>query len=78
VVLPTLILIAAAFVVLDRFPRRSRLPVPMLILSLAALAAARICWVLDVAGKFSGPDTWPQAHAVWNLLTALSLATIYL
>jgi len=40
--------------------------------------AARICWVLDVAGKFSGPDAWLQGHAVWHLLTALSLAAIYL
>jgi hypothetical protein len=49
-----------------------------MILSLAALVAARICWVMDVAGKFSGPDTWLQGHAVWHLLTALSLAAIYL
>jgi len=47
-------------------------------LSLAALVAARICWVMDVKGTFSGPDTWLQGHAVWHLLTALSLATIYL
>jgi hypothetical protein len=78
VVLPTLILIVAAFAVLDRFQRRSRLSVPMLILSVAALVAARICWVMDVAGKFGGPDTWFQGHAVWHLLTALSLAAIYL
>ena len=78
VVLPTLILIVAAFAVLDRFQRRSRLSVPLLILSLAALVAARLCWVMDVKGTFSGPDTWFQGHAVWHLLTALSLATIYL
>jgi hypothetical protein len=78
VVLPTLILIVAVFVVLDRFQRRRRLSVPLMLLSLVALVAARICWVLDVAGKFSGPDTWLQGHAVWHLLTALSLASIYL
>jgi len=78
VVLPTLILIVAAFAVLDRFQRRSRLSVPLLLLSLAGLVAARICWVMDVKGTFSGPDTWLQGHAVWHLLTALSLATIYL
>jgi hypothetical protein len=33
---------------------------------------------MDVVGKFSGPDTWLQGHAMWHLLTALSLATIYL
>ena len=78
VVLPTLILIVAAFAVLDRLQHRSRLSVPLMILSLAALVAARICWVMDVGGKLSGPDTWLQGHAVWHLLTALSLATIYL
>ena len=78
VVLPTLILIVAAFVVVDRFQRRRRLSVPLMIVSLAALVAARICWVMDVKGSFSGPDTWLQGHAVWHLLTALSLATIYL
>ena len=78
VVLPTLILIVAAFVVADRFQRRRRLSVPLMILSLAALVAARVCWVMDVHGTFSGPDTWLQGHAVWHLLTALSLATIYL
>jgi predicted membrane channel-forming protein YqfA (hemolysin III family) len=78
VVLPTLILIVAAFVVADWFQRRRRLSVPLMILSLAALVAARVCWVMDVKGTFSGPDTWLQGHAVWHLLTALSLATIYL
>jgi hypothetical protein len=78
VVLPTLILIVAAFAVLDRFQRRSRLSVPLLLLALAGLVAARICWVMDVKGTFSGPDTWFQGHALWHLLTALSLATIYL
>jgi hypothetical protein len=78
VVLPTLILMVAVFAVLDRFQRRSRLSVPLLILSLAALVAARVCWVMDVKGSFSGPDTWFQGHAVWHLLTALSLAAIYL
>jgi predicted membrane channel-forming protein YqfA (hemolysin III family) len=78
VVLPTLILIVAAFAVVDRFQRCRKLSVPLMLLSLAVLVAARICWVLDVAGKFSGPDTWLQGHAVWHLLTALSLASIYL
>lgn len=78
VVLPTLILIVAAFAVLDRFQRRSKLSVLLMILSLAALVAARICWVMDVKGTFSGPDRWFQGHAVWHVLTALSLATIYL
>ena len=77
VVLPTLILIVTAFGVLDRFLRRCRLSVPLMILSAVALVGARICWQLDVAGKFSGPDTWLQGHAVWHLLTGLSLASMY-
>ena len=77
-VLPTLILIVAAFAVIDRFQRRRKLSVPLMLLSLAALVAARICWVMDVKGSFSGPDAWLQGHAVWHVLTALSLAAIYL
>jgi predicted membrane channel-forming protein YqfA (hemolysin III family) len=78
VVLPALILTVAVFAIMDRFQRRRRLFVPWLIVSTLALVAARICWEMDVAGKFSGPDTWFQGHAVWHLLTAISLATMYL
>jgi hypothetical protein len=42
-----------------------------------ALLAARIGWVLHVAERFSSPDAWLPGHAVWHLLTALSLASIY-
>ncbi len=77
-VLPTLILMVAAFAVLDRFRSGTRMAGRWLVLSMAALVAARICWQLDVAKKFSGPDTWFQGHAVWHLLTALSLASTYL
>ena len=78
VVLPTLILTVAVFAILDRFQRRCKLAVPLMLLSTVALVGARICWLLDVAGNFSGPDTWLQGHAVWHLLTALSLASTYL
>lgn len=78
VVLPTLILTVGAFALLDRFRPEHRLTLRWLVLSTVALMAARVCWQLDVAGKFSGPDGWLQGHAVWHLLTGLSLASVYL
>jgi len=78
VVLPTLILTVGAFALLDRFRPRQKLVLRWLGLSTLALVAARICWQLDVAGKFSGPDAWLQGHAIWHLLTGLSLACMYL
>jgi predicted membrane channel-forming protein YqfA (hemolysin III family) len=77
-VLPTLILIVGAFALLDRFRPRRQMAVRWLALSTVALVAGRICWQLDVAGKFSGPDACLQGHAVWHLLTGLSLAGMYL
>ena len=73
-----LLLVVTGFALLDRFQLRRKLPVPLMFPSGVALVAARICWQLDVAGKFSGPDTWLQGHAVWHLLTGPSLAGIYL
>lgn len=77
VMLPTLILIVTAFTLLDRFLPRRKFAVRWMVFSALALGVARICWQLDVAGKFSGPDTWLQGHAVWHLLTGLSLACTY-
>jgi hypothetical protein len=78
VVLPTLILIVGGFALLERFRSHCKLAYRWLVLATAALIAARICWKLDVAKKFSGPDTWLQGHVLWHLLTALSLASMYL
>ena len=78
VVLPTLILTVTGFALLDRFLPRRQFMVRWMILSGVALVSARVCWQLDVAGKFSGPDTWLQGHAVWHLLTGLSLGCMYL
>ena len=77
VVLPTLILTVGTFALLDRFRPQCRLTLRWLVLSTLALLAARICWLLDVAGKVSGSDAWLQGHAVWHLLTALSLTSMY-
>jgi hypothetical protein len=73
-----LILSVSGFGLLDLLRPRSRLAIRWLVISGVALVAAHICWRLDVAGKFSGPDTWLQGHSVWHLLTGLSLAGIYL
>ena len=77
VVLPSLILTVAVFAVLDRFQPRHKLFFPLMLLSAVMLVAARFCWQLDVAGKFSGPEALLQGHAVWHLLTALSLASMF-
>ena len=78
VVLTNLILTVTVFVLVDLFWRRRGMPVSLMVSAGVTLVAARVCWLLDAAGKFSGPDTWLQGHAVWHLLTALSLARIYL
>ena len=76
-VLSTLILSVTVLAVLEEFIRRRRKTFWWLILSFATLVGARVCWELDVAKKFSGPDACLQGHAVWHLLSALSLATMY-
>lgn len=43
------------------------------------LAAGIACRQSDVAGSFPvGPESWLQGHALWHLLTAAALATLYL
>ena len=76
-VLSTLILSLTVLAVLKEFIRRRRKTFWWLVLSFATLVGARVCWQLDVAKKFSGPDACLQGHAVWHLLSALSLATMY-
>lgn len=78
VVLPALLLTVGAFAWLDRLRPRRQMALRWLGLSTVALVAARLCWQLDVAGKFSGPDAWLQGHALWHLLTGFSLASMYL
>jgi len=76
-VLSNLILSVTVLSLLEEFIRRRRKTFWWLILSFATLVGARICWELDVAKKFSGPDACLQGHAVWHLLSALSLASLY-
>ena len=43
------------------------------------LAAGIACRQSDVARSFPvGPESWLQGHALWHLLTAAALATLYL
>ncbi len=78
VVLPSLILAVLALGVSDRFQSRWRFAGGWLIAGTIALVIGVVCRQLDVAGRFSGPDTWFQGHSWWHLLTGLSLACIYL
>ncbi|KAB2667654.1 MAG: ceramidase [Verrucomicrobia bacterium] len=77
-VLGTLILAVPLFAVLDQFRVRRTFAARWLAFATVALAAAVACRQLDVAGRFSGPDAWLQGHALWHVLTALSLAFAYL
>ena len=76
-VLSNLILSVTVLSLLEEFIRRRRKTFWWLILSFATLVGARVCWELDVAKKFSGPDACLQGHAVWHLLSALSLGCLY-
>ncbi len=43
------------------------------------LAAGIVCRQTDVAGRFPvGPDSWLQGHALWHVLTAAALFSLYL
>jgi hypothetical protein len=77
VVLCTLIATVGLFAGLDRFQASRKLDVRWLGWSSAALVAAVACRQLDVAGRFTGPDAWLQGHALWHLLTSLSLGCMY-
>jgi len=46
-----------------------------IVLSAVSLALAFYIWNLDRAGKFSYPDSWFQGHAIWHLLTAITLGS---
>ena len=72
-VLSTLIACVALCAVLDRFRTSRKLDLRWLGWSGTALIAAVICRQLDIAGRFTGPDAWLQGHALWHLLTGLSL-----
>jgi hypothetical protein len=76
-VLSTLILSMTILSVLEELVRRRRKTFTWLIFAVATLVSARACWELDVAKKFSAPDSCLQGHAIWHFLTALSLGGLY-
>jgi predicted membrane channel-forming protein YqfA (hemolysin III family) len=78
VVLPVLILAVGGFAVLDLFRADGRRALRWFALAGVALALAVVCRQIDVAGRFSGPDSWLQGHAFWHLLTSGSLGCMYL
>lgn len=43
------------------------------IMSSLAFIVAYAIWNLTNAGRFSGPEAWLQGHAVWHVLTGVSL-----
>ena len=77
-VLPVLILAVGGFAVLDHFRADGPRALFWMALAGVALALAVVCRQLDVAGRFSGPDSWLQGHAFWHLLTSGSLGCMYL
>lgn len=76
-VLGSLILAVGAGGLLDLLCSRGRMRFRWLAWSTGALVIGVACRQLDVAGRFSGPDTWLQGHALWHILTALSLGLVY-
>lgn len=77
IVLKSLVGSVATLTLLARFCSSQKLDGRWLAASSAALVAAVFCRQLDIAGRFSGPDAWAQGHALWHILTALSLGWLY-
>jgi hypothetical protein len=78
VVLSSLIASLGLSIVADQFRTSSQLSLGWVLLSFALLIAAIACRELDVARRFSSPQSWLQGHAFWHVLTSLSLASTYL
>ena len=77
IVLNSLIGSVAILTLTARFCSSPKLDGRWLLASVAALVAAVFCRQLDIAGRFSGPDAWAQGHALWHVLTAVSLGCVY-
>ena len=77
VVLSSLIGLVGLSIVADQFRTSSQLNIRWVLLSFALLIAAVACRELDIARRFSSPQSWLQGHAFWHVLTSLSLASIY-
>ena len=60
---------------LDVVSRKFSLQFRWPVLSFLSLALAFYIWNLDRAGQFSSRDSWFQGHAIWHLLTAVTLGS---
>jgi len=77
-VLSTLILIVSLLGALDRFSSTHSMNFAWIIAATVTLVLGVTCRQLDVAGRFSAPDSWFQGHAFWHVFTGLSLGCQYL
>lgn len=77
-VLPVLIVAVGCLAALDQFRTGRRLALRWLVWAGVTLALAVVCRQLDVAGRFSGPDSWLQGHSFWHVFTSASLCCMYL
>ena len=82
-VLPIHILIVVVFALVDCIPDRSKIDPRTLnrrwlFVGMVALVLAVLFRQLDVARKFGTPESAIQGHALWHLLTALALGSMYL
>jgi len=78
VVMITLLQLSSVLTILDIARPVQKNSIVCLIAAVVTLAAGVVCRQLDVAGRFSGPDTWLQGHSFWHILTAASLGFMYL
>ena len=77
VVLSSLVGTVHVLALLARFCSPGNLNGRWFVAGTAALVAAVFCRQLDIAGHFSGHDAWAQGHALWHILTALSLGCAF-
>lgn len=77
-VLAALIVAVSAVAVGENLLRPGRFQAGWLVGALCLLVAAVACRELDVARRFTGPDTIWQGHALWHVLTAAALGAIWL
>lgn len=77
-VLTTLISTVSIFTLVDRVSSGGRLNGWWLAASFVALVGGVACRQIDIAQRLSGPNAWTYGHACWHVLTALSLACVFL
>ncbi|MFM7520010.1 MAG: ceramidase domain-containing protein [Planctomycetota bacterium] len=77
-VLATLILAVGLVALVEHMVAPGRHQAGWFVAALVMLVAAVACRQLDVARRFTGPDTIVQGHALWHLLTAAALGAMWL